>query len=188
MPLLGPTHLPRRVNECMHTVPPLHPLLWDILITARMSPHLILADIQKAFLQIGLKEEDRDAFRLLFNVNNQEQHLRFARVPFGAEGSPFMLAATANNHLDHQPITQESTIEALRENKYVDNLIPTGSDIEELKEFKEEAGSFLFINGSRTYSSETKSRIQVRYSVIIGTNVKIHSRFKPTHVFQKVLL
>ena len=134
-----PHPLPSSVNECMHTGPPLHPLLWDILIRARMSPHLILADIQKAFLQIGLKEEDRDAFRLLLNINNQEQHLRFARVPFGAEASPFMLGATVNNHLDHQPITLESTIEVLRENTHVDNLIQTGSDIEELKKFKEEA-------------------------------------------------
>ena len=76
-----PHPLANSVNECMYTGPPLQPLLWDILIRARMSPHLILADIQKAFLQISLKEEDRDAFRFLFNINNQEQHFRFTRVP-----------------------------------------------------------------------------------------------------------
>ena len=42
-----------------------------------MSTHLVLADIQKAFLQIGLREEDRDAFPFLFNINGQEQHQRF---------------------------------------------------------------------------------------------------------------
>jgi hypothetical protein len=46
--------------------------MWDNLIRERMSPHLVLADIQKAFLQVGLKEEDRDAFRFLFNINNHE--------------------------------------------------------------------------------------------------------------------
>ena len=51
------------VNECMHTGPPLQPLLWDILIRATMSTHLLLEDLQKAFLQVGLKEDDRDAFR-----------------------------------------------------------------------------------------------------------------------------
>ena len=60
------------VNDCMFTGPPLQPLLWDILIRARMAPQLILADIQKAFLQIGLKEEDRDAFRFLFDINGIE--------------------------------------------------------------------------------------------------------------------
>jgi hypothetical protein len=52
------------VNECIHTASPLpptlQPLLWDILIRARMSTHLLLADLQKAFLQVGLKEDDRD--------------------------------------------------------------------------------------------------------------------------------
>ena len=68
------------VNDCMFTGPPLQPLLWDILIRARMAPQLILADIQKAFLQIGLKEEDRDAFRFLFNINGIEEHFRFTRI------------------------------------------------------------------------------------------------------------
>ena len=49
------------VNECMYTGPSLQPLLWGILIRARMSAHLVLADIQKAFLHIGIREEDRDA-------------------------------------------------------------------------------------------------------------------------------
>ena len=76
-----------------------------------MSTHLEISDILKAFLQIGLKEEDRDAFRLLFNSNNQEQHFRFTRVPFGAKGSPLTLAVTINYHLDHQHATLESTVQ-----------------------------------------------------------------------------
>ena len=82
------------VNECVYPGPPLQPLLWDILVRARMSPYLLIGDIEKAFLQIGLSEEDRDAFRFLFNINGREEQFRFARIPFGAEASPFMLGAT----------------------------------------------------------------------------------------------
>jgi hypothetical protein len=32
-----------------------------------------------------------DAFRFLFDINGQVEHLRFTRVPFGVEASPFML-------------------------------------------------------------------------------------------------
>ena len=77
-----PHPLANGVNDCMHTGPSLQPFLWDILIRTRMSTHLLLPDIQKAFLQIGIKEEDRDAFRFLFNIKGNE-HLRFARVLFG---------------------------------------------------------------------------------------------------------
>lgn len=66
-----PHHLENSVNDCMHTGLPLQPLLWDILVRAGISPYLLLGDIEKAFLQISLKEEDRDAFRFLFNVNDK---------------------------------------------------------------------------------------------------------------------
>ena len=138
-----PHPLANSVNDCMFTGPPLQPLLWDIMVRARMSPRLVLADIQKAFLQVGIKEEDRDAFRFLFNINGREEHLRFTRVPFGAEASPFMLGATIQHHLDQQPVELENTVQALKENTYVDNVMQTGSDLLELKKFKQEATDVL---------------------------------------------
>lgn len=134
-----PHPLANSVNECMHTGPPLQPLLWDILIRARMSPHLLLADLEKAFLQISIKDRDRDAFRFLFNINGREEHLRFTRVPFGAEASPFMLGATLQHHFDLQSEDLRETVTALKEDTYVDNLMKTAVDIEGLKRFKEEA-------------------------------------------------
>ena len=137
-----PHPLANSVNECMHTGPPLQPLLWD-MVRVRMSTHLLLADLQKAFLQIAIKEEDRDAFRFLFNVNDKEEHLRFARIPFGAEASPFMLGATLQHHFNQQPPELEDTVQALKENTYVDNLMKTGSEVEELTRFKQEATEVL---------------------------------------------
>jgi hypothetical protein len=124
--------------------------MWDILIRARMSPHLVLADIQKAFLQVGLNEEDRDAFRFLFNINNHEQqHFTFARIPFGAEASPFILGATINYHLDRQPDTLETTVQAPRQNTSSKNWAgsnkkqPTYSNLH----------NSPFTNGNQTYWS-----------------------------------
>jgi len=138
-----PHPLANSVNECKYTGPPLQPLLWDILIRARMSTHLVLADIQKAFSQIGVREEDRDAFRFLFNINLKEQHLRFTRVPFGGESSPFLLGATLDYHYEQQNEESQETVQALRENTYVDNLMQTGEEVEELEKFKREATSIL---------------------------------------------
>ena len=52
-----PHHLTASINESMYTGPSLQPLLWDIMIRSRMSENLLLGDIKKAFLQIGIKEE-----------------------------------------------------------------------------------------------------------------------------------
>ena len=112
------------INVCMYPGPSLQPLLWDILVRARMCPYLLIGDIEKAFLPIGLSEEDRDVFRFLFNLNGKE-HFRFSRIPFGAEASPFMLGATLDYHYDQQPDTVKETVSMLRENTYVDNLMVT---------------------------------------------------------------
>ena len=92
------------INDCMLTGPSPQPLLWDIMGRARICANLLLGDIEKAFLQISVKEEDRDAFRFLFNVKEEERHLRFTRVSFGEETSAFLLGATLQYRLEqHEP-------------------------------------------------------------------------------------
>ena len=138
-----PHPLANSVNECMNTGPPLQPLLWDILIRARMSTHLLLADLQKAFLQVGLREADRDAFRFLFDINGVEKHLRFTRVPFGVDASPFMLGATLQHHFSQQSEQFASTVESLKDNTYVDNLMKSAEDVSELEDFKQQPKMIL---------------------------------------------
>ena len=90
-----------------------------------------------------MKTEDRDAFRLLFNINGKEEHLRFLRIPFGADASPFILGATLLYHYDQQPEIYRETAEELKQNTYVDNLMKTASNVEELGIFKLEATHIL---------------------------------------------
>ena len=132
------------INDCMYKGPALQPNIWDIMVRARMTPYLLLGDIQKAFLQIGIKSEDRDAIRFLFTLNGKEEHLRFLRVPFGGEASPIILGGTLqHNYENFRDPELASTIEMLRENAYVDNLICTGMSVEELGKLKEEASEIL---------------------------------------------
>ena len=44
----NPHYLASSVNDCMHKGPSLQPLLWVILLRARMSPNLLIGDIEKA--------------------------------------------------------------------------------------------------------------------------------------------
>ena len=99
-----------------HAGPPLQPLLSDILIRARLSTGPPLADLQKAFLQVGLMEDDRDAFLFLFDINGHVEHVRFTRVSFGVEASPLMLGATLQHHFNLQLEEYQNTIESLKEN------------------------------------------------------------------------
>jgi hypothetical protein len=54
-----------------------------------------------------------------------------------------MLGATLQHHFNLQPEEYQNTIESLKENIYVDNLMKTGSDIADLEDFKREATEVL---------------------------------------------
>ena len=51
------------VNDCVETGPSLQNVLWDILVRTRLRPVLLCGDIEKAFLYIRIRENDRDALR-----------------------------------------------------------------------------------------------------------------------------
>jgi len=61
--LVRPTPESPSLNECLHPGPPLQNKLWDILVRQRAYPIAVTADIQKAVLQIRMRECERDALR-----------------------------------------------------------------------------------------------------------------------------
>ena len=84
-------------NDCLQTSTPLQPLLFDILLRNRMQKHCVTGDVQKAFLQIRLHEQDRDALWVLWYDSLASRNIieyRFTRVIFGATSSPYILGAT----------------------------------------------------------------------------------------------
>ncbi|XP_065892443.1 uncharacterized protein [Dysidea avara] len=115
------------LNECLHRGPTILPDLIGLLIRFRLHWIVVLADIEKAFLQIGIQEFERDVIRFLWlkhldrPVNDDNLIVyRFCGVPFGLTCSPFLLAATLKYHLQ-----KEGTPLAMKimNNIYVDNLL-----------------------------------------------------------------
>ena len=61
------------LNSCLEAGPVLQPDLVGILLHFRKSHMGIMIDIEKVFLQVRLKEEDRDSHRYLWrNVDSEE--------------------------------------------------------------------------------------------------------------------
>ena len=123
------------LNDCLHTGPNLMQDLTGILLKLRTHRIAFTADIEKAFLQIELNNQDRDATRFLWlkdinksvnSVDNLEAY-RFCRVLFGAAPSPFLLNATIRYHLNEKDnwITKDLT-----ENMYMDNVV-TGTNCDD---------------------------------------------------------
>lgn len=77
-----PSPMHNSLNECVYTGPALQPQLWDIMVRARMSTHFLIGDLQKAFLQMGIAQKDKDAFRFLFNISNKRSTYAFQEFHF----------------------------------------------------------------------------------------------------------
>jgi len=118
------------------------PDLCGVLLRFRLHPVGVVSDVEKAFLQLGLKMTDRDVTRFLW-VKDPLQPLtrdnvrtyRFCRVPFGVISSPFLLAATIDHHLQLQ---KTAHCDEIRRNIYVDNVITSKPSSQEATAFYQE--------------------------------------------------
>ena len=173
------------LNDCLYRGPVILPDLYGLLLRFRMSPVGIIADIEKAFLNVGLQVADRDVTRFLWlrdptniNLDNNLQIYRFCRIPFGVISSPFLLGATITYHLQRSsnPIAKD-----LLRDIYVDNLI-TGVDTVDKGKLLYTEAKGLFESASmnlREWASNSKEfidfvpesdRITRRNQKVLGVN------------------
>ena len=114
------------LNDCLSNTPPHLNALTAILLRFRNHKYAICTDIEKAFLNVGLHQDDRDVTRFfwLSDPNDPDSDLqmyRFKSVLFGATCSPFILNATILKHLDE--IKQCEVTDLIKKGLYVDNIL-----------------------------------------------------------------
>ena len=90
------------LNDCLNSGPTSQNKLWDVLIQQRAFPVTVSSDIRQAFLQIRVKEAERDVLQFHWRKNDCAplETLRFTRVLFGLAPSPYFLQAVIVSHLD----------------------------------------------------------------------------------------
>ena len=92
------------LNDCLHTGPSLNTLIFDILIRFRVHKVAMIADVEKAFLNVAISSEHRDYLRFFWIDDIHEANpniitLRFARLVFGLTCSPAILSDVLHHHL-----------------------------------------------------------------------------------------
>ena len=130
------------LNECLEIGPPLQRKILDILLRARFKPVFLAGDMKQAFLQIFIRESDRDVLRFLWieDLETKKQVIyRFSRVLFGLAPSPFLLNGTLEQHLEKYKHVYPDCVNELKEGTYVDDINLGGSDVDETRGLKEAA-------------------------------------------------
>jgi hypothetical protein len=113
------------LNDCLEIGLPLQRKLLDILLRNRVKPVLLAGDIKKAFLQIVIRETERDALRFLWinNLHTREEKIyRMTRLMFGLGPSPFILGGTLNVHLEKYSQDHPICVRELKDGTYVDDI------------------------------------------------------------------
>ena len=133
------------LNECLNPGPPLQNKLWDVLVRQRAFPVAVNADLRRAFLQIRVKEADRDALRFHWRSSAEEEveTWRFTRVLFGLAPSPFLLNGVLEAHLDAWEERQPDVVAELRKSLYVDDVISGNQTVEQAQRTKQVATEIM---------------------------------------------
>ncbi|KAL3068195.1 hypothetical protein niasHS_016441 [Heterodera schachtii] len=183
------------LNDCLHTGPQLLKDLTGILLRFRRMEHVILADIEKAFLQLGIRYVDRDACRFIWLNNPETAELnpidhselriyRFCRVSFGLTVSPFLLNATLREHL---ALFDSDLARRIEENLYVDNIMFDAKPTEKLQDLVTQAKTIFEAAGMKLrefYGSNIEELKKLQPDDLakdLEDNKVLGIRWKPKH-------
>ena len=119
------------LNDCVYTVPSLSTEILKILLCFRGRKIRLVADIEKAFLNIAIDKEQRDMIQFLWveNIGNDNPYVevyQFCRVIFGMKCSPFLLNSTLQHHVTNYYCDDPVFAERVLSELYVDDW--TGGD------------------------------------------------------------
>ena len=125
----------KSLNDCLQS--PNHlPYVFNMLANFRKNLLGLTADIEKAFLMVGIQKDHQDFLRFLwFDDPSAERpntiHLKFTKLVFGLRPSPAILGARILHHLEIQRKSDPRLIELLEKSFYVDDLL-TGEDNDQM--------------------------------------------------------
>ena len=127
------------LNDCLEVGLLLQNKLWKVLVRGRFHPVALAGDIRKAFLQVRIHVQDRDALRFHWLEAKDPQRIRtyrFTRALFGLGPSPFLLGGVIQQHLNTCRDEHPKCVEEIERELYVDDILSGGPTTEEVKQKK----------------------------------------------------
>ncbi|XP_068756194.1 uncharacterized protein [Montipora capricornis] len=124
----------------LHSGPPLTPMIIDLMTRFRANKVALTADIEKAFLNIAIAPEHRDFLRFfwvkdILTGNPKVLIMRFTRVVFGVNSSPFLLNGTIRHHLNKYMDRDLEFVEEALRSIYVDDLASSKPNVPSAYDF-----------------------------------------------------
>ena len=106
---------------------------------ARFHPVALTGDIRQAFLQVRIREEDKDAMRFHWITDLQSRRvetLRFTRALFGLAPFLFLFGGVIKQHLETCRAEFPDLVREIEKSLYVDDIISGGPTVQAAREVK----------------------------------------------------
>ena len=152
------------LNDLCHTGPSLLPDLVGVILRFRRWKWVISGDVRQAFLNIFIKDEDRDVHRFLIKRGEEIIHCKFNVIPFGNTCSPFLLQAILKYHF--QTFPDNSASRELSQNCYMDNVL-SGADSQDEAEELYSTFCYVFEKAGMTLDKWTTNVSQLQSKLLI---------------------
>ena len=172
------------LNDCLQTGPNLIPKLFDVLARFRLHRVALTADIEKAFLMVGINEADRDMLRFLWfsdphSEDSEVIQLRFTRLVFGLRPSPAILGSVIAHHVRKYQTKHPELVECMNHSLYVDDLITGAASVKDAFSLYKVAKSLMLDGGFnlRKWNSNSTSLL----SMINSGQCEAENRPQTTH-------
>ena len=155
------------LNDCLETGPNFIPKLFDVLVKFRDNPVGLIADIEKAFLMVGVRKEDRDMLRFLWFKNPENTYpelvqMRFCRLVFGPRCSPSLLGSTILYHLEPYKERYPDIVEIIKNSLYLDDLVSGSVNDQTTFNLYEKSKNIMAVGGFnlRKWNSNSKNLME----------------------------
>ena len=160
------------------------PSSYDILIRFCFGKIAIISDIQQAFLNVEICEQDKNFLRFLYvnpNDDAEIQMYRFNRVCFGIASSPFLLSATIKHHMNMLKTEQPELTDKFMSGIYVDDITSTVNTVDEFaKQAMASAGLHLrkwFSNSKELCGRMGCIQDDLKLRKVLGVSWNVHNEF-----------
>ena len=122
------------LNDTFHTGPSLTEQLYAVLIRFRGKKIGVIADVEKAFLAIGVDESQKDYLKYFMAFADEDPEIvvyRFCSVVFGLSCSPFIMNATLQHHVKQYEEVDPELVQLMLNSFYCDDLSLSVNSLEE---------------------------------------------------------
>lgn len=128
------------LNDCFNVGFLLQNKFWDVFVCQCCYFVVVIGDLKKVFLQVWIRELDRDVFRFYWKKNEYFffEILRFIRVLFGLMCLLFLLGGVLECYLEVWELKMLELVVEFCKNFYVDDLLLGGVIVNQVQYCKEQ--------------------------------------------------